>query len=933
MLKLQTTSGHTQTRLRPARLVMALCAVAVLTACSQSTEDMMASARDYLSRNDISAAGIQLKNVLQQDGSIAEARFLLGSIYLEERDFPAAVRELRRAQELGYPAVQVVPVLSRAMVLNGDLDRVVQDFANVTLDDAEAQSRVLAHVGDAQFGRGNAEAARDFYEAALSAKPDFVLARVGLSRALLFVGEHDRAMTEAETVLAAQPDNADAHVVRAEVLRVRDQPDEVVTALDAALSASPETVNTHFALIAVLVEQDRIDEAELRLREMQRVAANDPATLYLQAFLDFRKDRLDSARESVEALLRLAPNHLLGDLLAGNIYVRQGDHLRGRQHLERVLARMPDQALARRALAASHLATGNAMQARDVLRPLLESGVEDLAAFNLAGQIFLALGEFEQASDYLGRVSAVNPSDFRARTGLGLARMGQGAGEAGLAELEAVAAVDDGGHPDALLVLAHVREQRFEQALEVHARLESRQPNVAQTHNLKGGIMLAMQDRPAARAAFARALEVDSFFLPAAVNLSRLDIADGLVGDARARFNAIIDANPNRFEPYLLMADLLRQTGGTPAEVRSVLERGVSANPSARALRIALARQLAEMGELRPALSIAQELVAADSEEPAALTLLAQVQAVMGDRQQSISNINRVVRLQPNSPAPLVLLAEVQRADNDRRGAEQSLRSALSLQPDLFEAQQRLIMVLAEQRKLGQAITVAQDVQRQRPDAFIGFALEGDLMASDGKWTDAAQSYLEASKRGAGPDVIVKLHRSLLELGRVDEAAALTGSWLDTNPNDIVMRAYLAERAIASGEHAEAEALYRKILPMQPDNALILNNLAWVAGQLGREDALPLALRALEQAPTSAAVLDTVAELQIKAGLHDEGVATHLKAVELSPDTPLLRLNLAKTYLKLGRTADAGRELDLVLQQAPEGSPLAIEAAELRRGN
>ncbi len=933
MLKLNAALSGAKKRIRPARLVLALCAALTLSACSQSTDDMMASARDYLSKNDISAAGIQLKNVLQQDGTIAEARFLLGSVYLAEGDIAGAVRELRRAQELGYAPVEVAPRLSQAMVLNGDFDRVVQEFANITLDDPAAQAKVLAHVGDAQFGRGDPAAARDFFEASLAANPDDLLARLGLARSLLFAEDAERAMSEADRILAVDPKNADAHGVRAEVLRYRGEMDEVIKALEAAVAANPQAVNYHFSLISMLVEQQRVAEAEARLLDMQKVARDQPATLYLQAFIDFRQDRLDSARESVEALLRQAPNHLLGDLLAGNIYVRQGDHLRARQHLERVLARVPEQALARRALAASHLASGNAMQARDVLQPLLDSGVEDITAFNLAGQIFLALGDFERASGFLERVSAANPGDVRARTGLGLARLGVGSDEAGLAELEAVSSIDDAGQPDVVLILAHLRENQIDKALGAHERLLRKRPDDPQTFNLKGGIMQAAGDRPAARAAYTQALELDPGFLSAAVNLSRMDIADGLANDARARFNAIIERSPNSFEPYLLMADLLRQTGASPAEVLAVMERGSEANPAAKPLRMALARQLVSMGEMRSAFTIAQELSAADPDEPAVVGLLAQVQVAMGDRQQAISNLNRLVRLQPQSTEPLVMLSDLQRAGDDRSGAEQSLRRALTLRPDTLEAQQRLIAVLAEQRKFREAETVVRDIQRQRPDIFIGFSLAGDIFAADGKWADAVPAYLEATKRGAGVDIVIKLHSSLLQLERAEEAKRVEAAWLEQNPNDIAMRAYLAERAITRSDYAEAEAHYRKVLPMQPDNPLVLNNLAWVAGELGRADALPLALRALEQAPQNAAVLDTVGAIQIKAGQHEEGLVNHQKAVELAPEQALLRLNLAKAFIKLERRADADRELDEVLRLAPEGGVLATEAASLRSAN
>ncbi len=920
-------------RVTPARLVMMLCLSVTLSACGQSPDDMLSSARDYLATNDINAASIQLKNALQKDGTIAEARYLLGSVYLQQGDVPGAVRELRRASELGYPARDVLPLLSRAMVLAGDFDRVVSDFANVTVDDAAAQARILGNVGDAQLARAEVEAARDFYESALTANPDDAGARVGLARAMLFSGDFDAALTEADAVVAREPGNADAHGVRAEVFRAQQRPDDVIAALNAAIEAQPGAVNYHYALVSMLLEQERFEEAESRLEAMTRVARNQPGTLYLQAFMDFRKNNLEAAREGVDEVLRQVPNHLLADLLAGNIHLRLNDHVRARQHLERVVARAPGQPLARRALAASYLATGDAARARETLEPLLGGDLEDLPTMNLAGQIYLASGDFDRASDYFARVSAANPDDVRARTSLGLARMAGGEAEAGFADLEAAAALDDtAAQPVVALILAHLRAGEFDKALSAHEQLARKLPDHPQTHNLKGGILLAQSDLSGARAAFEKALEAEPGFLSAAVNLARIDLAQNRPDDAKARFEAIIARDPARPDPYIVMADLQRQTGATPDEVKATLERAVGANPAARSARTALARQLVLTNELPRALSIAQELSVAEPDDPTVLGVLAQIQFSMGDRQQAISTLNRLVRLQPQSPAPLLVLAEVQRASNDREGAEQSLRRALGLRGDWLDARQRLVAVLAEQGKSNEAVAVAREVQQQRPDALIGYALEGDVHAAAGRWDEAALAFASARERGGAADVAVKEHRSLLGAGKQAEADTVATRWLTAHPQDVMMRAYLAEQALARSSFDEAEALYRTVVELQPDNPLILNNLAWVAGQLGRDDAIALAERAIALAPENAAILDTLGMLQVEAGQHEQGLSNLRKAVDAAPEQPVLRLNLAKAFIKMTRNSDAVRELDEVIRLAPEGSPISQEAARLKEG-
>ena len=71
--------------------ISTLCAF-LLAACGASTESMVTSAKEYIAKNDRNAASIQLKNALQKDANLGEARFLLGKINYEQGDYAGAER-------------------------------------------------------------------------------------------------------------------------------------------------------------------------------------------------------------------------------------------------------------------------------------------------------------------------------------------------------------------------------------------------------------------------------------------------------------------------------------------------------------------------------------------------------------------------------------------------------------------------------------------------------------------------------------------------------------------------------------------------------------------------------------------------------------------------------------------------------------------------
>jgi len=79
-------------------------------------------------------------------------------------------------------------------------------------------------------------------------------------------------------------------------------------------------------------------------------------------------------------------------------------------------------------------------------------------------------------------------------------------------------------------------------------------------------------------------------------------------------------------------------------------------------------------------------------------------------------------------------------------------------------------------------------------------------------------------------------------------------------------------------------------------------------------------------------VLDTLGTLQVESGASEVGLTNLRKAVSLAPNAGALRLNLAKAYLKLDRKDDARKELDMLLKQFPEESPLHAQAVALKQG-
>src|SRR5215831_8697061 len=177
-------------------IAASLCAL-LMAGCGESPDALIKSARDYIANGESNSALIQLRNALQKAPNNAEARYLLGTLLVDRRDPAGGVKELRKAQELGYPEEKVLPALAKAMLDDGDRKDLVAEFGDRTLANPDATAALKTTVGRALLDLNKPQEAEAAFTAALAAKPEFADAELGIA----MLRARDRNLTEAKKIV------------------------------------------------------------------------------------------------------------------------------------------------------------------------------------------------------------------------------------------------------------------------------------------------------------------------------------------------------------------------------------------------------------------------------------------------------------------------------------------------------------------------------------------------------------------------------------------------------------------------------------------------------------------------------------------------------------------------------------------------------------
>ena len=122
-----------------------------------------------------------------------------------------------------------------------------------------------------------------------------------------------------------------------------------------------------------------------------------------------------------------------------------------------------------------------------------------------------------------------------------------------------------------------------------------------------------------------------------------------------------------------------------------------------------------------------------------------------------------------------------------------------------------------------------------------------------------------------------------------------------------------------AGRLADAEALYRQILRVQPEHPKVLHGLGLMAAQSGRTDvAIALLERAIRSDPSDAAFHNHLGTVYPAAGRLDEAIAALRRAVALKPDYADAHNNLGVALFNAGQTDAAIACYDAALALQPE---------------
>lgn len=891
------------------QLKYALAAVALgtLSGCGKQTSDeYITEAKQYIAENDPAAAVVALKNAVQLEPRSAQARFELGQLYMQQKQFESAEKELNRALEYGYEASKVLPLITQAYQRTG---------AYSAISKLEHSEGGLTSVERAEIGYfkvvslarlNKLDDARILIEELSELETSSVFKGLTTAYSLVLDQEYETASTEVAKLREQAPQNAEILKLLAQLKLSLNKPKEAADIYKDYVQFYPEDLQTTFVLAKLLVDIGDLAAADPYLDELLVVNDLNPLLNQLKAATYAQKGDYANALKRAEIAINANVEDPSIRLIAGYSAYQLQDYDSANRHLTYIAALLPDNHPGLRLLAASQLQLGLTSEVGDVLNRLDTLSEEDAPLFSKASYELLRGGYEKEAKAFIEKSTDIS------RTAEDLTRLGLL--QLSLNNLDGIVNLEEAVNKSPELVSAqttlakaYIVTKQYDKALELASNWKNTSPNDAKPYMLAGDVYTRQQKFNEAKVEFEKASTLDKTSPSPKLAMVNLALAQENVQQANSLLDDLLVEYPN--------------------------------SPSALATYYLVSKQQNKQS------SGIEKIQAAFKSDPTNLTtrlLLARVEVVESNYQKAIELLNEVKDQKDLPKAYWKTLGQSLIKTNQLRPATQHYDAWLQKSPNDKDAVVGKLLLLDSQNKFEEGANLTQGFLNNRDDVQMQLLnthfllMQGDYPAAQTAYDKLPEDLLELpitkgflarfQLNNKQPELALEnaliAYNSMPNIKNVmllvftyetlqqpEKSIDLLSQHVEQHPNDLAAKMLLAERQIGD-DVTKAMLTYEVALQQNPNNYIANNNLAYLHLQNGDlQKAKSFGEKAVALKPDNSAALDTLAQILVAEKNYTEAIKLYDRAVNDEMENEEIYLNYVETLLLAEESFLAKRKL------------------------
>ena len=911
---------------------------------------MYFKARVLLGERKIEQAQGVLEKVVKKQRVPVLAHYFLGMTYMERGMATTAREQFRAVGDRVDQRPGICRPMITAMLALGDYETAVARATAVLTVDDTVETKLLLGLGLASLGRLS-EAAKHL-EAARADDKTRVQATAGLARVALAKGDRAKATTLLDEVLAADPGNLESQILKADMLFTDGNKEEAAKAFKDLMVRHPKNLRVALAYAGRFGAEgdgEGFEELENTIQDPKSTPGQLRTVAVFYRSRGKVNDALRVARlayERDESDVNSAK--LLFDLIILTENVAEGD-----KFLRSVGDSKELNAFKALASARIDIVGGRYELAEKQLLEYLEDFPDDLDGKHFLGLVYLRQGRTEEAIAQFDEIIAKAPK--RASTLVLLARAYEQSREWLRAEALSKKLLEQ-LPTDARVMSVLARSQsmlgKLDEALATYRRLIDTWPDVP-SYRIRFAQMLLANKRAEEvleRVRQWRQAGPDSSLLvaleaDALLALRRMDEAIGVVKSAYekspedAGVGMILAGLCGRLgkaeEARETVETVLSRSSDNVDVVRAVAKFYTDAGDPAKAWELLEGTKERWKDDIRTALEysraglesgnaevVSRFLDALSVQRPtdaSVAMMMGMLRAAQRKFEEAIEYFTKASRLQPNNAHLRYELARCHLLLGESAAAEQELSLALALDPKLMLARVQYVSVLQQNRKIDEAIAVAEDILKDAPGREDIHLRLCEMLVLSGNVADSAQTVAAAKVRFPKSSWPYLMTAKMAVIARKNDAAlAEIEEAIKKFPESLRLHSELAGVLLLVGRKDEAVKRVEDFAARHDDSYAAHITVAGVLERAGRIDEAQKKFIAVAGRFEQAQAYIALADFYVRRDDMKSVVSSYEEGLKRFPKTHSLMLGLAQALMNVKEMARANKIYRDILAQNPD---------------
>lgn len=873
-------------RLINAKLTIAILIGIGLTACSpdKTSSEYIAQAKSNIASNNNNEAIIELKNAIRGDLTNPEARFMLGSLYLNNGQSVAAEKELKQALKLGFDENLVIPKLLKTYNLQ---DKHQETLALVQQHPAlkdNVKPVVFLYEALAQGKLGETEVAKSIIEQANELSSDSVFSRFGSAFLQANAENIDETLTVIDQLLTEEPELSEALLLKGQLLSIKKDYSGAISAFNAYFKQLPQDLKIRLFLANAYIRNEQFNDADKHLDHLIQLLPEHPFINQLKGIIHFQNNNYEAAlahtNKAIQNGLDISANKIIAGLSAFNLEQYEQAH----QNLVGIKGLLESNHPVKRILAATQIKLGYADEASSTIASLGSLTEADANLLTTASFELIKSGQIEKAKNLLSKTSDIVGDSSQERMKLGILQLSMDDLE-GITNLEkAVTLAPEAPLAKVTLAAAYIKNKQYDKAINLAKKWQEESPQKVEGYNLLAKALFLKNTPEAAEKELQKSLSINPNNAYALLYYSDKYFRNNDTKNALLQINKLLSSSPNHISA-LVQHYRINTFLGTPELSIIKIKTSYNNNPQNIVYRLLYARALFTEKNYSEAIKLLNEYAITTSETPDLYwQILAKSYHHTNQKDKSLTTYNDWIDKKPNSKQAWLSKISQLELNRDISSALSTVKLARIRIPDDLQLKILLISFFTENKQFEKAQKEINKLNDNEKSFSLVKGLQGKIWLTQSEFDKALPNLIELYKVQSSSKNALFVTATYKAMNRKQDAFEFLKAHQKKQPKEKFIKVALAELAMDFDQKFARES-YLNLLKSEPKNGSLLNNLAWVEYLLGNYNSADnYATQALSVLGNHPQVLDTAGQIKIKMGLKTEGITLLEKAQSLSPN-------------------------------------------------